>query len=205
MRKLTKFVTAAVLSMASITRAEAQSTTLDFEQLQSASHLYPSIGNYLGMDFTNFWGLDANAFTNTYGGGYKPVSGNMVAFGRGSTSSFSSTTAFWLNSLWIGSGWNENYPLTIAGYRNGQNIWTRYLNGSMNGATKVDLTGAQDNGLVDEVRFGSSGYEYYIDDVDVLSSAHATPEPVTMALLATGLAGMGGAGALKRRRKSKDA
>ncbi|MEP7326029.1 MAG: PEP-CTERM sorting domain-containing protein, partial [Gemmatimonadota bacterium] len=35
-------------------------------------------------------------------------------------------------------------------------------------------------------------------------AATVTPEPVTMTLLATGIAGMSGAGFLRRRRKSSD-
>ncbi len=203
MKSFTKFGTAIALSLAITQPAQAQSTVVDFEGFFATSAMYPTIGNYLGLDFSSFWGLNATSFTNTYGGGYDAVSGDMVAFSRGQ-SGFRSSTEFFLGSLYIGSGWYNNYPLTIAGYRGGQQQWVRNLNGQMTGATKVDLNGAQDNGLIDEVRFSSSGAEYYIDDVEILSAAHAAPEPVTMALLATGLAGVGGAGAFKRRRKSTE-
>ena len=50
-------------------------------------------------------------------------------------------------------------------------------------------------------------FNYNIDDdfndvVFAVKGATTVPEPVTMTLLATGLAGMGGAGALKRRKKA---
>lgn len=203
MQKLTKVAAALALSISLTPRAEAQSGTVDFEAMYSASNLYPTIGNYLGLDFTSFWGLNATAFRSLHGGGYRAVSGDMVAFSRGE-SRFRSSTEFFLGSLWIGSGWEDSYPLSVSGYRGGQKQWERFLNGKLTGATKIDLSGAQDQGLIDEVRFNSSGYEYYIDDVQILNEAHATPEPVTMALLATGLAGVGGAGAFRRRRKDTE-
>lgn len=43
------------------------------------------------------------------------------------------------------------------------------------------------------------------DAVFALQGATVTPEPVSMTLLATGLAGMGGAGLMKRRRRKLDA
>ena len=45
------------------------------------------------------------------------------------------------------------------------------------------------------------GDEDYNDAIFAVRGVTTVPEPVTMTLLATGLAGMGGAGVLKRRRK----
>jgi hypothetical protein len=46
------------------------------------------------------------------------------------------------------------------------------------------------------------GDEEFNDGIFALQGVTAVPEPVTMTLLATGLAGMGGAGLVRRRKKN---
>ena len=90
-------------------------------------------------------------------------------------------------------------------------VWTREaflagcaLNPSRCNADVVNLLSDPDYNLV--IGFEDS-FNYNIDDdfndvVFAVKGATTVPEPVTMTLLATGLAGMGGAGALKRRKKA---
>ena len=90
-------------------------------------------------------------------------------------------------------------------------VWTReaFLAGCALDPTRcnpdiVNLLSDPEYNLV--IGFEDS-FNYNIDDdfndvVFAVKGATTVPEPVTMTLLATGLAGMGGAGALKRRKKA---
>lgn len=91
------------------------------------------------------------------------------------------------------------------------NVWTRdaYLAGcALNpSACNPDVISLLSDDSFNIVIGFEDSFNYNIDDdfndvVFAVKGATTVPEPVTMTLLATGLAGMGGAGALKRRKKA---
>jgi hypothetical protein len=55
-------------------------------------------------------------------------------------------------------------------------------------------------GFIDNVQLGFNGQLAVNDNFELESTPNVTPEPATLALLATGLAGIGGAAARRRRR-----
>ena len=72
---------------------------------------------------------------------------------------------------------------------------------------RPDLVGVIDPGFDYVIGFediyGGGDFDYNDAIFAIKGVSTSTPEPVTMSLLATGLAGMGGAGAMKRRRKKQ--
>ena len=74
-------------------------------------------------------------------------------------------------------------------------------------ASRPDLVGVIDPGFDYVIGFediyGGGDFDYNDAIFAIKGVSTSTPEPVSMSLLATGLAGMGGAGAMKRRRKNK--
>ena len=187
--------------------ARAQST-LTFET--------PGLGPYInavpsqnGLDFNGFRLLNTMWWTANYpGSGWSATSGTDVIWGAGSMSITSGST-FFLNYLYFGSGWTSNLPITVKGRRNGADLWTQTLYGGLNGPQKFELGAGLTGMALDELTFESES-ELYLDDLTTspaavgarsLANVTATPEPFTLTLLASGLAGMGGAGALRRRRR----
>jgi hypothetical protein len=90
-------------------------------------------------------------------------------------------------------------------------VWTReqFLAGC---AATPDKCDADIVNLLSDPEYGivvgfEDSFDHNIDSdfndvVFAVRGVHVVPEPLTMTLLATGLAGMGGAGALRRRKKS---
>jgi hypothetical protein len=188
----------AALTLASVSAPAAQAQPLDFELGLTSPYDYPAIGSYGGYDFTGFWGLNIAAFNAVYPSGAAANSGTGIGFGRG-LASISSSNAFFLTSLYLGSSWIPDYPVTITGSRNGADLWTYTLNGGTSGPQQFAPLGNHATTAIDNLRFETSGYEFYIDDLS-LSTATVTPEPISMALLGTGLAGLGGVRLARRRR-----
>ena len=93
------------------------------------------------------------------------------------------------------------------GSRNADNmahmiVWTREEYMALTGTNLDDLgIGAEYDYVIGFEDILGGGDEDYNDAVFAVRGITTVPEPLTMTLLATGLAGMGGASALKRRRK----
>lgn len=197
---------ALVAAAVAVSPVRAQST-LTFET-PGLGPYYPAVPSQGGFDFNGFRLLNALWWSTNYpGAGYAAFSGTDVIWGHGNLS-ITSGNAFFLNYLYFGAGWTSNLPITISGKRNGATQWSQTIYGGLNGPQRFEL-GAGVAGLeLDEIAFQSES-ELYLDDFTTslegptsLGRVTATPEPVTLALLGSGLAGIGGVGALRRRRKS---
>ena len=81
-------------------------------------------------------------------------------------------------------------------------VWTRaeYLNEF--GAGSLDAIPADYGYVIGFEDILNGGDRDYNDAIFALKGVTTVPEPVTMTLLATGLAGMGGAGLVRRRKKN---
>jgi hypothetical protein len=93
------------------------------------------------------------------------------------------------------------------GSRNGDGlphmiVWTRAEYIALTGTDLEGMgIGAEYDYVIGFEDILGGGDEDYNDAIFAVRGVTTVPEPVTMTLLATGLAGMGGAGVLKRRRK----
>ena len=81
-------------------------------------------------------------------------------------------------------------------------IWTRAEYLADFGANSLDAIPADYGYIIGFEDILNGGDHDYNDAIFALKGVTTVPEPVTMTLLATGLAGMGGAGLIRRRKKN---
>lgn len=180
----------------------------------------PQLPNgYHGFNWNNFYVLKGSQYFDPYlfvpgltycvpPGGYRNgvVSSPNVAFnGLGSPASVSSTNPFTFNSVYMTGAFNNGLNVRVEGYLGASLLYSQLLVLNTFAPTLFvfDWTG------VDAVSFTSSGgisggyigngTEIAFDNMTM--SPTVTPEPVTLVLLGTGLAGIGG---VIRRRRQKN-
>lgn len=177
--------------------AQAQTLNFDDQSVGGCSPGYVGLGNYQGFTWGNFYVLDGTC--PQYAGlGYQTgvVSSPNVGFnGFGSTAQMSSATPFTFSSVYATSAFG-NSSQTFNGYLGStlMDTWTGALAVSGPQFLTFNWVG------IDRLEFVGNGTQVVLDNLTV-NGATVTPEPATLVLLATGLAGIGG---IVRRRRQKN-
>jgi hypothetical protein len=202
----------AVVAGATLITAPVQAQ-VGYDDILGTAAAAVDLGVYGGFTYTNFAAIDgcnySNALVQASGYCNGVVSpNNTIRNGFGDPASITSGMSFVFGGAWFTGAWNDGLMVTITGWNGGGQLY-----GDTFATSAYSPTFFLANwGGIDELRFsaaggidqgfGGQGTHFVMDDVYFNRLAappggDVVPEPATMTLLATGLAGMAAA----RRRK----
>ena len=185
--------------------AIAQAQLINFDDLSGCGT--PVSNGYQGFNWSNFWVIQSSCETASgYVNGM--VSSPNVAYNSyAALATVSSANPFTFTSVYLTAAWNDGLTVTVNGYDALNNLidnasFTVNTSGpsyevlNWTGVSSVNFVGAggTPHGY-------SGGGTHIVFDNMLMNNATVTPEPATLVLLATGLAGIGG---IVRRRRQKN-
>ena len=184
-----KLIASAVLGFAAFGASSVSATVLTFDDVGQGQ-----LSNYGGLTFSNMWVTQKDAYGES---GYKhgAVSGEYVAFnGYATAATFSSATAFSLQSVMLTKAWNAGYT-KFDGYVGGALTYSMNVYTPTTSPTLVNFNWTNLNSV--RMSDGNGTMQSAIDNLTI----NAVPEPASGAMILGGLALMG----LIGRRRSRAA
>jgi hypothetical protein len=161
---------------------------------------------YSGFNWSNFYTAGGEIATQTYGGpGYANgvVSGSCIALnGFGAASEITSVAPFTFNGGWFTAAFNPALSMSITGFSGATQLFQSFLLLDTDTPQNLLVEWAGLDRVVFASGDGQPGSQFVFDNFrfnGAVDPGSTVPEPATMTLLATGLAGMAAA---RRRRKA---
>ena len=178
----------------------ASATVLDFEGLADG----PISNGYGGLNWDNMYVKNSTNRADGYQKGI--VSGSNIAFNGYANMAITSAAAdFDFNGAYLTGAWNDALNITVKGYDDGLLEFSQTVIASAYNHTyfafnytDIDTLEFSSFGGVDQ-QFGGEGAHFAMDNFNfTLNESQPVPEPATMLLFGTGLAGL--VGALRRKK-----
>jgi hypothetical protein len=182
-----KLVAAMAMAAASF---HAAATTITFDELTPVLNGEIISTNYAGLVWDNFGAVSA---ADRPGSGYESglISGSNVGVNwDGQAASFSSATAFTLDSFYVAKAWYDGVT-HVSGYNGSTLLYSTDIYSTTTAATLATFNWSNVTRIV--ISDGTGNSQSVIDNISI----SAVPEPETYAML---LAGLGLVGAIVRRR-----
>lgn len=193
----------ALAAALALSAASARAQTFTFEGLGDGVDV-PS--GYAGLTWSNFTIMDPASFFTPSGFQNGVVSPANTAYNPfGDPASFGSATPFALQSAYFTAVWNDGLTLRVVGSLAGATVFSQSHVLSTTGPLFIDFGGVSVDAVLLEPSGGTpAGYAvdgtlFSMDDLTIVAAA-TVPEPGTIALVLTGLAGVGAVSARRRRR-----